>query len=83
MKKTNDIKNLAEQRIENARKNLAKVINLIESLNMDVKSACSLMEWNDEVAYQIDDAATKLGYALATLTTWNDFDEDSCKDEHI
>lgn len=64
--------NLTYGRIESARMKLAKVLNEIESLNTDVKSACSIAGWNDEVTCQIDEAATCLGYALATLTRWND-----------
>ena len=72
---TND-KNLTYGRIESARVKLARVLNEIGSLNMDIKSACSIADWNDEVAYQIEDAALKLGYALAALTTWKDDAED-------
>ena len=59
-------------RIESSRKKLAKVLNQLESLNQDIKFACELAKWNDDVYFQIEDAAIKLGYALATLTTWND-----------
>ena len=37
-----------------------------------MKWACESMDWNDEVAYQIEDAMLKLGTALATLVRWND-----------
>ena len=38
----------------------------------DIKGACQMNDWNDSVAYQIEEAATKLGFALATLTRWYD-----------
>lgn len=72
MNATKNDKNLTYGRIESARVKLAKALNEIESLNMDIKNACSMADWNDEVAYQIEDAALKLGYALAALTTWRD-----------
>ena len=75
MKNLKDNNELTYGRIESAKKSLAKVLNEIEELNLKIKCACSLAKWDDEVSYQIDEAATKLGYALATLTTWNDCDE--------
>ena len=75
----NNIKNddkLTYGRIESSRKKLAKVLNQLESLNQDIKFACELAKWNDDVYFQIEDAGIKLGYALATLTTWDDeYDE--------
>lgn len=59
-------------RIESSKKKLAKVLNQLESLNQDIKFACELANWNDDVCFQIEDAGIKLGYALATLTTWDD-----------
>ena len=49
-------------------------ISIIEDISIakDIKFACELAKWNDDVYFQIEDAAIKLGYALATLTTWND-----------
>ena len=71
----NNIKNddkLTYGRIESSRKKLAKVLNQLESLNQDIKFACALANWHNEVCFQIEDAGIKLGYALATLTTWDD-----------
>ena len=33
-------------------------------------------DWNSEIKYQIEEAATKLGFALATLTNWFDDEPD-------
>jgi len=34
--------------------------------------ACEAEGWNEEVVYQVNEAATKLGFALATLERWDD-----------
>ena len=67
-----DLKKLADERIEEATKIVAKVINMLEQTSRELKGSCKSMQWDDEVAYQIEDAATKLGYSLATLVNWND-----------
>ena len=69
---SSDMERMCEGRIETGRKRLAKAICLLESARMEVGSACEMMGWNDEVAFTMDEAATKLGYALATLDTWDD-----------
>ena len=66
---------LAYRRIDESRKMVAKVINTLEAVVDKVKWACESAEWNDDVAYQISEAAEKLGYALATLTTWDGEDD--------
>lgn len=63
---------LANKRVEDTRKRLAQVLGILEVTTQEMKWACDDMEWNDEVVYQIEKAATHLGYALATLTTWYD-----------
>lgn len=65
---------LSERRIENARKNVAKCLSILERTSQEIKWACEAEQWNDEVAYQVDDAATQLGFALATLSRWDDED---------
>ena len=67
---------LCRKRIESARKSLAKILCRLEGAITDVKSSCELMEWNDDVAYLMEEAAVKLGFSLATLDTWNDVPED-------
>ena len=63
--------------MQGARKRVAKCLNLLETASQDLKWACEAEGWNDEAAFQLDDAATKLGFALATLTNWDDECEDS------
>ena len=67
-----DKEKLATERVENTKKRVAHALNLLETANQEMKWACESMDWNDEVAYQIEDAMLKLGTALATLVRWND-----------
>ena len=67
---------LSEKRVKDARKRVAKCLNLLETASQDLKWACEAEHWNEDVTFQIDDAATKLGFALATLTNWDDECED-------
>jgi hypothetical protein len=71
---------LSNERIDNARKRIAKCLNMLEITTQEVQWACENEKWNDEVVYQIEEAAIKLGYALATLYRWDD-PEESFKDE--
>lgn len=72
MPEKDDKLKLAEERAENARKRVAKALNLLETSVQELKWACEDQGWNDEVVYQIEDASVKLGFALATLTCWDD-----------
>jgi hypothetical protein len=63
---------LSQKRIEDGRKTLAKCLGMLETASQDIKWACEAERWNDEVAFQIDEAALKLGFALAALSRWND-----------
>lgn len=62
---------LSEKRIENSKESIAKCLNILENVSQEIKWACEAEQWNDEVAYQIDDASLKLGFALATLLNWD------------
>lgn len=66
---------LTDERIERSRKEIAKIINRLEYVEQELKWACELADWNPDVAYQVEEAATKLGFALATLTNWFDDDD--------
>ncbi len=66
---------LSPKRIDNARKRIAKCLNMLEITTQEVQWACESEQWNDEVVLQIEEAATKLGYALATLYRWDDSEE--------
>ena len=63
---------LSNERVENAKKRIAKCLNMLEVVAQELDWACKAEDWNDEVVYQINEAATKLGFSLATLERWND-----------
>ena len=68
-------KNFTEQ-IECSRKRLAKCLNLLEAVTDELEYVFEQnRDWNSEIKYQIEEAATKLGFALATLTNWFDDEE--------
>lgn len=67
---------LPKERVEQCVKSLSKAINLIESVNETMTTLCKVYDWNDDVAYQIGEAAAKLGYSLATLNRWFDVIKD-------
>lgn len=71
-----DKEELAQERVENTKKRVAHALNLIEVGRRELGWACESMNWNDEILCELDDAATKLGFALATLVRWNDPDQD-------
>ena len=53
---------------------VARCMNLLEGLIQDGKRLCNQFHWNDEVFYQLEEAAQSMGYAMATLLTWDDDD---------
>ena len=75
---TNEEKNwnLTYGRVEKAKKMVSRALNLIQSASQEVKWACEMANWNDEVVIEMEEAAMKLGYSLATLTTWDDDSDD-------
>ena len=62
--------------IDRSVKRLAKALNLIEAMRDELQFVFEQTDWNDEVKYQIDEAAAKLGFSLATLSTWFDDPEE-------
>ena len=66
----------SRERVNESVKRLAKVINLNECVIDDLRCACRIEDWNDDVVHQIKEAQTLLGQALATLVNWFD-DEDA------
>ena len=63
---------LSRERVNNSVKRIAKVINLNERVIEDLEWACKIEDWNDDVVYQIKEAQTILGQALANLVNWFD-----------
>ena len=64
------------EQIDRSVKRLAKALNIIEAMRDELQFVFEQTEWNDEVKYQIDEAAAKLGFSLATLSTWYDDPEE-------
>ena len=61
------------EQIERSRKRLAKCLNLLEAVTEELAFVFEQnLEWNSEVKWQIEEAAGKLGFSLATLTNWFD-----------
>ena len=67
-----DMEKLSIERVENAKKRIAKVLNMLQVTNQELKWACESQNWNEDVIYDIEDAGLKLGYALASLMTWDE-----------
>lgn len=66
---------LSRERVNKSVKRIAKSINLNECVIEELGYACNIENWNDDIVYQIKEAQTLLGQALATLVNWFD-DED-------
>ena len=65
------------ENIDRSVKRLAKALNIIEALHQDLEFVFDRRtDWNSEVNWQIEEAASKLGFALATLSTWFEDAED-------
>ena len=64
------------ENIDRSVKRLAKALNIIEALHSDLEFVFEHTDWNSEVNWQIEEAASKLGFALATLNRWYDDPEE-------
>ena len=61
------------EQIERSRKRLAKCLNLLEAVTNDLEFVFEQnRDWDSEIQWQIEKAASKLGFSLATLTNWFD-----------
>lgn len=66
------MKDVSREHVNNSVKRIAKAININECVIEDLEIACKIEDWNDDVVYQIKEAQTLLGQALATLVNWFD-----------
>ena len=64
------------EQIDRSVKRLAKALNLIEAMRDELQFVFEQTDWNSEVNWQIEEAASKLGFALATLNNWYDDPEE-------
>ena len=61
------------KQIERSRKRLATCLNLLEAVTNDLEFVFEQnRDWDSEIQWQIEKAASKLGFSLATLTNWYD-----------
>lgn len=66
-----------EERIQEANKKISRAICLIQSAQeIDLEFAFDKTDWDDEVRWDLDKALKYLSYVVATLTIWNDEDEE-------
>ena len=73
---------LSVERIEESRKKLATVINMLETIHERLTWTFECNDdWDDGIKYQIEDATRLLGMSLATLTNWWDDDDAEDKQE--
>lgn len=71
------VSDLTKQRIEDSRVHIARTINTLESVHQTLEWVFETNpEWNSGLKYQVEEAITKLGMSLATLTTWWEDDEE-------
>ena len=75
-----DHEKLSKERIENAVHRIAKSLNMLETTKQELEWACQSEDWDSDVVFLVDEAAMKLGFALATLTRWFD-PEETFKDD--
>lgn len=74
---------VAAERIEEARKTIAKFIsNMSGQLDM-LDYSFSKLEWNDDVLYDIRKGLQNLGTALAAFDIWYDDDNDENASDRI
>lgn len=62
----------ANAKISTCIHDLSIVIQKIEQIVDKGKYVCEQMGWDEEVFWEIDEAGKKAGYALASLTTWDE-----------
>lgn len=59
------------QLLEGLRESLADLIGEADSTAERIRAICvDHPDWNNEVAYTLDDAVRKVGIALAAITNW-------------
>lgn len=66
-----------EERIQEANKKISRAICLIQSAQeIDLEFAFDKTDWDDEVRWDLDRALKYLSYVVASLTIWNDENEE-------
>ena len=66
------------KQIERSRKRIAKCLNILELVHDELEFVFKQNPmWDVDIKWQIEEAACKLGFSLATLSNWYDDDENS------
>lgn len=64
--------------IDRSCKRLAKCLNLLEATHDELEFVFEQNpDWNPDVKWEIEETASKLGFALATLYNWFDEEEEN------
>ena len=64
------------EQIDRSKKRLSKCLNLLEAVHDELEFVFEQRpDWNSAIQWQLDEAAVKLGFALATLSNWYDEEE--------
>lgn len=61
-----------DEKIDESIKRISRVLNILEATTESLSFTCKKHDWDEGVVFQIQEAATNLGYALATLNRWYD-----------
>lgn len=81
MKEKDDgLDKLSRERVEEFKQTIADCLNRLEGIVDPFKYVCQQNGWNDEVAFEVEDAMMKMGLALATLVNWWK-DDEAAKEE--
>ena len=66
------------EHIERSRKRIAKCLNLLEAVHGELEFVFEQNPmWDVDIKWQIEEAACKLGFSLATLSNWYDDEEET------
>ena len=65
------------KQIERSRKRIAKCLNILELVHDELEFVFKQNPmWDVDIKWQIEKAACKLGFSLATLSNWYDNEEE-------
>ena len=68
---------MSDLAVERSTKRVAKALNLVEASYEDLKFLYARNpDWDEGLLYQIQEASSMLGYTSATLTNWDDEEEE-------
>ena len=72
------------EQIERSRKRIAKCLNLLEAVHGELEFVFEQNpDWNPDIKWQVEEAACKLGFTLATLSNWYDDEEETVNGDNL